>query len=133
MNRVYIPYYLWEEYHQGMWRNTFGKERETLLEKAIEFTGNAELYGSFMIKVINKWQYSCLHNLSCIDMNRQAWIGHAATCIAINAPEDITRQAWHYLSQQQQDKANAKADYAIKLWELKYQQGIKLWLNLDLK
>jgi hypothetical protein len=27
--------------------------------------------------------------------------------------------AWHYLTQDQQDKANKKAEHAIKQWELK--------------
>lgn len=130
MQRVYIPYYLWEEYHCGMWRNVFGKECQELFNKAVEFTGNAKLYGSYMLRVIEEWKYSCLHNLSCTGMNRQAWIGHAATCIAINCPEDITRQAWHYLTQQQQDDANAQADYAIYKWELKFERGIQVWLNL---
>jgi hypothetical protein len=130
LQRTYVPYYLWEEYHFGMWRNTFGRERGELFSKAVKFTGNAELYGSYMLIAIDKWIYSCLHNLSCTEMNRQAWIGHAACCIAINSPEDVTRQAWHYLTQKQQDEANAKADYAIYQWELRYKRGIQAWLNL---
>lgn len=131
MNRIYFPYWLWEEYHCGMWRNVFGEERKPLLDKAIEFTGNAKLYGQFMMKAIKQWPYSCIHNLSCIAMNRQAWIGHAACCIAIDCPEDITRLAWHQLTKQQQDKANAKADRAISKWENMYKEGIQLCLRLS--
>jgi hypothetical protein len=53
-------------------------------------------------------------------MNRQAYIGHAAACIAIGSPEYITRLAWHQLTNDQQDKANNKADIAIKTWEENY-------------
>lgn len=125
IKRVYLPYYLWEEWKFGMWCSVFGKEREEYLKKAIEFTGNAQLYGKWMIRVVKQWPNSCLHNLSCTEMNRQAWIGHAACCLAIHCPEDITRLAWHSLTQKQQDDANAQADRAIKYFEQKYNFGIQ--------
>jgi len=100
-----------------MWRNVHGREREMFLKRAIEFTGNAELYGSYMMRIIDEWPLSCEHNLSCTEMNRQAWIGHAACCLATNCPEDITRLAWHYLDLAQQIEANAMADKAIAKWE----------------
>lgn len=100
-----------------MWRTVSGDERIDFLRKAIEFTGDAELYGSFMLRVIAEWPISCEQNLTDTSQNRKAWIGHAATCLAIDCPEDITRQAWSQLSQKQQDDANAKAQEAIEKWE----------------
>jgi len=131
IERVYFHYELWEEYHCGMLRTISGNERQTLLERAIEFTGNYRLYGEWMMKVIKQWPYSCLHNLSNVAMNRQAWIGHAATCLAIGVPEDITRLAWHELTTKQQDKANHKADLAIERFENMMQRGIQLCQRLD--
>jgi hypothetical protein len=130
MQRVFLPYWVWEEYKCGMWRNIYGAEREEYLQKAIKFTGNANLYGSWMMKVIKEWPYSCLHNLTCDGMNKQAWIGHAACCLAINCPEDITRLAWHNLTKKQQDKANGKADKAIQEWGILYQNGLQSTLNM---
>jgi hypothetical protein len=130
MDRVYFSYDKWEDWHYGMWRNVYGLERNRLLGKAVEFTGNACKYGSFMLKVIREWPYSCLHNLSNVSMNRQAWIGHAACCLAINCPEDITRLAWHKLTQQQQDEANEQANKAIEQWEAQYYKGIQLCLSI---
>lgn len=118
MKRIYHPYNLWEEYHAGMWNDIETDKEEEMLNKAIRFTGDHELYGSWMLKVIEQWKYSCEHNLSCVSMNRQAWIGHAACCLAIGCPEHITRRAWHCLSTEQQYKANMKADEAILKWEL---------------
>lgn len=112
-----------------MWRNVYGVERQEYLEKAIQFTGNARLYGKWMLTVIKQWTYSCLENLSNTSINRQAWIGHAACCLAIGCPEDITRLAWHQLTQRQQDDANIQADIAIANWEAKYYKGIQLCLN----
>lgn len=117
MKRIYHPYTKWEEYHAGMWRDLPHEEEEDFLKKAIKFTGNAELYGNWMLKVVEQWKYSCEQNLSDTSINRQAWVGHAACCLAIGCPEHITRRAWHCLSQEQQDEANKKADEAIERWE----------------
>lgn len=104
-----------------MWRKISNEqERAKYLVEAIEFTGNAELYGKWMMEVLDRWPISCEQNLSNSSVNRRAWIGHAAVCIAINCPEDITREAWWKLSQQQQDEANEKATLAIKEWERRY-------------
>ena len=93
------------------------KDRQSYLEKAIEFTGDHELYGSWMRKVVTDWPYSCEHNLTNKTINRQAWIGHAAVALAIQCPEDIVRQAWGFLSEDQRIRANMQADMAIAEWE----------------
>lgn len=116
MKRIYHPYHLWEDFQSGMWRTISGNDRIEMLRKAIEFTGNAELYGSFMLRVIKEWSVACEHNLTDTSQNRKAWIGHAATCLAIECPEDITCQAWWKLTDQQRDEANEQAQIAIDLW-----------------
>ena len=115
--RVFHPYTDWEDYQAGMWRTVSGSKRQALLRRAIDFTGDAKLYGSFMRRVIVEWPRSCEHHLADTGINRKAWIGHAATCLAIHVPEDITRAAWGYLDQRQQDDANAEAQAAIEAWE----------------
>jgi hypothetical protein len=118
MTRVYHPYHLWEEHKFGLWKNR--NSDSSMLEKAINFTGNAEIYGSFMMRVIIEWPISCEQNLLMANINRQAWIGHAACCLAIGSPEATTRKAWWYLSKDQQNAANVKADNAINEWEKLY-------------
>lgn len=115
IDRIYHPYWLWEETNANMWGSV--DRRKKHLKLAIEFTGDAALYGRWMIKVADKWKYSCEHNLTDLKQNRQAWIGHAACAYAHGIPEDIVREAWSYLTQQQQDDANRKADEAIAYWE----------------
>ena len=117
LKRVFHPYTIWEDYIAGMWRTVPSKQRLKFLRKAIKFTGDAKLYGSFMRRVIVEWPTACEHHLTDTSMNRKAWIGHAATCLAINCPEDITRSAWGFLSEQQQAEANAEAQSAIDAWE----------------
>ena len=127
MKRVYHNYRDWEEYHAGMWRILHGDEAKEYLDKAIAFTGDAELYGEWMLRVIEAWPISCEQHLTARSMNRQAWVGHAACCLAIGCPEEITRLAWHQLTQQQQDEANAKADAAIVAWEVRKNAQTRPW------
>lgn len=103
-----------------MWRHVTAEEKRKYLQVAIDFTGDAELYGAAMLRVILEWPISCEHNLTDTGQNRLAWLGHAACCLATGCPEDITRQAWGHLTQEQQDKANAKAQQAVDAWEAAY-------------
>lgn len=118
IERVYHPYWEWEEINYNMWGSV--KNRKEWLKKAIDFTGDHLLYGRWMLKVVNDWEKSCEHNLSNKEQNRRAWIGHAAVAYAIGCPEDIVREAWSYLSEEQQNKANEQADKAISEWETNY-------------
>jgi len=101
-----------------MWGSVDDKEKH--LKEAIEFTGDYKLYGSFMLKVVENFIYSCEHNLSDLSQNRKAWVGHAACALAMGCPEDIVRHAWSYLTEEQQRLANKEADKAIKVWENKH-------------
>ena len=119
LKRIYHHYTNWEEYKFGMWRTIKDeKEKEKLLKEAIKFTGNYKLYGKYMMLVVKQWKYSCEHNLT-KSGDKRAWIGHAAVAYAIQCPEDIVREAWGYLTPQQQELANKKASAAIDYWRAK--------------
>lgn len=126
MNRKYYNYKDWEEYKNGMWRKVNVSEEKNYLQKAIQFTGDHILYGTYMQHVIMQWPVSCEQNLLNPDINHRAWIGHAACCIAFQCPEYIVRQAWHYLSKRQQYLANEQADKAYELWVQKFKKQIQL-------
>lgn len=122
MKRVWVPIDQWEELHHNMWGEA--QNRATLLRRAILFTGNHRLYGRYMQRVIQEWPNSCLNALTDQSINRRAWIGHAATALAIRCPEDITRQAWSFLSHEQQALANRQADRAIQSWEMRHRKSL---------
>jgi hypothetical protein len=117
MEQIYHNYKEWEDYQNGMWRKLEAGEESNMLDKAIKFTGDHQEYGAWMIKVTERWPIACEHNLTNTSQNRKAWIGHAATCMAINCPEYITRKAWSYLTPKQQVDANRAAEMAIIHWE----------------
>lgn len=110
---IWHPYWLLEEVNSNMWGAT--NHRKTWVEIAKTFTGNHELYGEYMRKVTDKWKYSCEHNLT-KSGDKRPWIGHAAVAFALNCPEDIVREAWGHLTQEQQDSANKQAENAIEAW-----------------
>ena len=120
VGRVYHPYSSWEEYQYGMWRDVSGAEHAEFLSRAIAFTGDAEGYGVAMMRVVDEWPISCEHNMTCLNMNRHAWIGQAAVALECDIPEQVTREAWHHLTETQRNEANAVATLAIEAWEARY-------------
>lgn len=117
-DRVYHAYGQWEEVAHGMWSNV--ENRKEWLARAISFTGNHKLYGSFMMRVIVEWPISCENALTDSALNQKAWIGHAACALALGCPEDITREAWGHLTDEQRLLANKEADRAIRCWRYAY-------------
>lgn len=127
--KVYHPYWLWEENQHNMWGEA--DDKSAMLKKAIEFTGNWKLYGMYMERVAREWHYSCENHLTDQNINRRAWIGHAACAMALKCPEDITRKAWGYLTDEQRVLADRKADEAIAVWEELYIKDKGLREDLD--
>jgi hypothetical protein len=112
----WLPYWEWEEVRFNMWGDV--SNRKEWLERAIAFTGDHQLYGYWMLRVVEELPQSCMHNLSKRG-DKRSWIGHAAVALAIQCPEYIVREAWGHLSDEQQHKANDKAAEAIKYWMTK--------------
>jgi hypothetical protein len=118
--RIWHPYTKWEDAANGMYKRFDSETRSFMLQNAVDFTGDHALYGEYMEKVTSCWPVSCEHNLSARGgVNRKAWIGHAACCLALGIPEDVTREAWGKLTAEQRRKANKQAESAIKAWEKK--------------
>lgn len=129
LKRVYHPWTKWEETRYNMWGEAL--DHKEMLIKAIEFTGDHNLYGSFMLRVSKEWPISCENALTDYSINRKAWIGHAAVALAIKCPEDITRKAWGKLNNEQQLLANKKAKWAIRQWEDNYRKNNGLRANME--
>jgi len=118
IKRVYRPYYDWEEINHNMWGCV--QDRKLWVRRAVKFTSDHKKYGRFMMRVINEWTVSCENALTDTTINRKAWVGHAAVALAIGCPEDIVREAWGMLTDEQRLLANKEAERAIRLWEYNY-------------
>lgn len=119
MKQVFIPYYEWEDFINGMWN----RGNDNQLKHAIDFTSDHEKYGKAMEEVIKAWPKTMLNNLTNLSINRLAFLGHCAVCYKINIPESVTRQAWGLLTEQQRINANKEAAKNIKLWEYEYAES----------
>lgn len=128
IERVYHPYTSWEEVAHGMYSEV--SNRKEWLEKAIAFTGDHVTYGRYMTRVVNEWPISCENALTDNRINKKAWVGHAACALAFNCPEDIVREAWGELTDEQRILANREADRAIRLWRANYETRIGLRENM---
>lgn len=129
--RVYHPVEEWEEIAHNMWGRV--DDRAAMLALAIEFTGNHALYGEYMRQVVETWPISCENALTDENLNQKAWVGHAACALALGCPEDITRKAWGYLSDEQQLLANREATKAIAIWTHNYRANKPLRDNVGIQ
>lgn len=128
LKRVWLPIDQWEEINANMWGEV--PDRRLYLQRAVIFTGNHRLYGRYMMRVTHEWPNSCINALTDYNLNRKAWIGHAACALALRCPEDITRQAWGLLTDEQRILANSQASRAIQSWEMRYRESLGIRQNM---
>lgn len=129
MKQVYTPWWLWEDYHAGMWRKVPKDEEPLFLKSAIEFTGDHIRYGNAMWIVVNLWGNTMLNSLTDPSKNKRAFVGHCAAQYAINCPEYIVRQAWFKLTENQRILADEQAQNCINKWSKRYETILKYGSN----
>lgn len=120
IKQVWIPYWEWEDWINGMWRSLSKEDEHDALQKAIEFTGDHIRYGNAMGEVIELWPRTMLNSLSNSGINRRAFLGHCAVQFKINVPEYITRMAWGELTDEQRELADQAAQSHIDNWIQSY-------------
>lgn len=118
IKQVFIPYWDWEDWVNGMW----SKGNDERLNEAIEFTGDWKRYGEAMGEVIKAWPLTMKNSLTNTSLNRRAFLGHCAVCFKLGIPESTTRKAWGLLTEQQRIEADAIAEKHIKHWEYEYKR-----------
>ena len=128
LKRVFHPCETWEEMDSNMWGGV--TDRALYLKKAIDFTSDHKKYGRYMRAVIEKWPVSCENHLTNLNINRKAWLGHAAVALALECPEDITREAWGKLTDEQRFLANKEAARTIQIWEYNYTESKDVYRDM---
>lgn len=129
--RIYHHYEKWEETKAGMWRRPSGEERNILIAQCKEFMSDTSQFRAAMLRAIEEWPISCEVNFTTKAINRQAWLGHAACCIAIDCPEEPTRAAWWLLTEQQRNDADDAAAEVITIWEARQLLKNKVHIGWD--
>lgn len=107
-----------------MWGEVDNKKEA--MRKAIQFTGNHRIYGDYMMRVVKEWPVSCENGLTDASINHKAFIGHCAAALALRLPENIVREAWGRLTDEQRYKADMAAKRAIEWWWINKGEGFKL-------
>lgn len=130
MNRIYHPYWLWEDYKAGFYENISGEQKKQMTEKVLEMFNSKELTRENMIRVITEWKYSCEHNLTNDSLNKIAYIGQGACCIYAGVPNTITMEAWSLLSKEVQQRSDVIANEILNIW-INNNKYIQTCLKLD--
>jgi len=123
MKRIFHHYKNWEDWHDGLYRLSISSAdmaEEIIISRAARLLSEPDALLLAMTRVIDEWKIAAEVNLSNPSRNRRAWLGQAACCFLCGAPEDLTKLAWHRLSDAERDLANAIADRVISEWEDRY-------------
>lgn len=128
MKQIYHPYYIWEDFKNGMYEIPVKPYSEILIKNCIELLSNQELFFEVSLKVLNNWKYASEHNLSNKSINRQAWIGQASCCLEYKAQEIVTREVWGRLDTITRIYANKTADKIIRIYE---EKNNKLYKSME--
>jgi hypothetical protein len=118
MNRIYHTWDCWECYPAGFYENQPANSdatKDELEKQYAEFLGNDERFRFAIRRLIAEWPKSCEHYLSNENMNRIAWIGQSAACLAMGIPSAF-RGGFHLLTEAQQTQANQIALEGLNVW-----------------
>ena len=124
IERIYHSWEKWEDYKAGFYDNLSGKEKQSMIDKAVEMFSSPELTEKYMNEVITKWYYSCEQNLTNNGMNKIAYIGQAACCLFAGIPSTITMEAWSSVPEEHQIEANRIAEEKLNEWGNIYSKSL---------
>lgn len=117
IKRIYHHFSKCEEFKSIMWQTSLGIDKQEKIQQCVRFMSDTDLFSAAMKLVVNEWPTSCEANLTNAGINQVAWLGQAAAAIAIECPEDITKESWGLLDNEKQVLANNAAKMHIKKWK----------------
>lgn len=113
VDRIYHPYWLWEEYKLGFYNNFSNSDFKRLMPEVIKLFSSYADTVFYMNRVINEFKYSCEHNLSNTGMNRIAFLGQCASLLHNGSPSELTMRSWKYVPEEYQKQADSIAESII--------------------
>jgi ParB-like chromosome segregation protein Spo0J len=115
-SRIFHTWDKWECHKSGFYEPTLNGLTKEQCERMYEaFLTSEEAFSAALERVITEWKNSCEHYLTNGAMNRIAWLGQAAACIAMGIPSSF-RGGFNLLNSEQQDKANGVALRYLNKW-----------------
>jgi len=120
IKRIYHHFSKCEEFKSIMWQSSLGIDKTEKINQCVSFMSDTDLFSAAMKLVVVEWPKSCEANFTNSGINQVAWLGQAAAAIAMDCPEDITKEAWGKLEEAKQALANNAAKSHIKKWKDDY-------------
>lgn len=117
MKRIFHTWEKWECYPAGFYEDVppNGMTPREALDAYARFLRDTSCFENALERVVTEWTHSCEHYLSNVNMNRIAWLGQAAMCIATRVPACF-RGGFNLLSPAEQETANRAALKYLNLW-----------------
>lgn len=117
MKRIYHTWDKWECYPSGFYDD---KPKSDMTKEEAEaayaaFLSDSARFEDAALRVLREWPNSCEHYLSNENMNRIAWIGQSAACLAMGIPSAY-RGGFNRLTEEEQAKANTIALGVLNQW-----------------
>lgn len=115
-DRVFHTYDKWECFKAGFYNTTKDGMAKAECEESYKvFLSDIPRFEAALERVISEWKNSCEHYLTNASMNRIAWLGQAAMCIATGVPS-VFRAGFFKLTAKQQETANESALKYLNRW-----------------
>jgi hypothetical protein len=115
-NRVFHTHDKWECVKAGFYLSTVeGKTKEQCQHEYAAFLSDSDQFSEALVRVFEQWPNSCEHYLTNVAMNRIAWLGQAAMCVARGIPSQFC-SGFNLLTIEQQEQANETALTALNGW-----------------
>ena len=118
MKQIYYPYWMWEDYLNGMYSDC-DLPIEEMISNSLIVLSDAAVFESIISSVFNNWPIATAVNLTNTSINRKAWLGWAACNYKYKTTEISTRIAWGRLSEIERHIANLVAEKQINEYERK--------------
>jgi hypothetical protein len=122
MNRIYHPWYKWEDYHHNFYGG-FGtsKTKKETVEQYAELLRDIPRFEAALKVIISEWVHACEHNLTNESLNRVAYLGQAACALEYHVPHYVSCSGYNLLTPEEQAKADAKAQEYLDLWIVQHE------------
>jgi hypothetical protein len=115
-SRIFHTFDKWEATNAGFFApGVKGRTKDECEQEYGAFLADLTQFEAGIKQVFEQWPNSCEHNLTNSSMNRIAWIGQAAACVARGLPSTF-RGGFSALPVEQQNAANELALMYLNKW-----------------
>ena len=114
--KIWHPWPSWECFKAGFYGPyPEGVNKASGEAKYGEFFRVPGLFEASLRRVLEEWPNSCEHNLTSASLNKIAWGGQAAACIAWGIPAEC-RAGYRLLTKEEQKAADEISERLIREW-----------------